>query len=242
LTHDGYVNFAVWTRDSKDVVYGWAKSGLTNIFMQPIDQRTPAAPLTAEDAGSGQGPGAWSRDGHLLAFWRQDPDKASTILILDARSHTTTPFLKAPAGTLLMGPEFSPHGDWLAYASSESDRQEVWLAAFPRGEKLQVSNGGGGDPLWSKDGKRPFYRFRGRAWAVDIDTAGALKAGKPQLLFTNADRYYQVGPGRTWDLSSDGRRFLMVRLEETKRQPITRMVLVQNWTAVLARLIRGQRP
>jgi hypothetical protein len=50
-----------------------------------------------------------------------------------------------------------------------------------------------------------------------------------------------MGPGRAWDLSVDGRRFLMVKREETKPQPVTRLVLIQNWTRELERLFETRK-
>jgi hypothetical protein len=44
-------------------------------------------------------------------------------------------------------------------------------------------------------------------------------------------------PTRNWDISADGRRFLMEKLEERKSQPITEMILVQNWAEELKRLV-----
>jgi hypothetical protein len=43
-------------------------------------------------------------------------------------------------------------------------------------------------------------------------------------------------PIRGWDISPDGERFLMVKLEERKSQPVTELVLVQNWFEELRRL------
>ena len=72
-------------------------------------------------------------------------------------------------------------------------------------------------------------------WVVDIRTDGGFSVSKPRLLF-NAPGLMGSGPIRTWDLSLDGQRFLMVKLEETKPTPVTEMILVQNWFEELKRL------
>ena len=46
-------------------------------------------------------------------------------------------------------PAFSPDGRWVAYTSSESGRNEVYVVPFPGpGGKWQVSQGGGAYPRW----------------------------------------------------------------------------------------------
>ena len=230
LTSEGRVNFAIWTRDSHRVVFGLSTSGPPNLFARPVDQSTPAQALTADKTCIGQGPGSFSPNGNLLAFWRQYPDGTNQILILNRESDKTTPFIEGHQNKLLCHPEFSPDGRWLAYTSNESGRREVYVRAYPQGGQWQVSIEGGTEPLWARDRKRLFYRSATEVWAVDLETAAGLRPGKPWVLFSQADKYLSMSPGRTWDLSHDGRRLLMVRREETTPQPVTRLAFIQNWT------------
>jgi hypothetical protein len=78
-------------------------------------------------------------------------------------------------------------------------------------------------------------------WIADIPTEGAFPAGQPHLPFEQAG-YGQSNPIRSWDISLDGHRFLMVRLEERKPQPVTEMILVQNWLEELKRLVPVKWP
>ena len=71
---------------------------------------------------------------------------------------------------------------------------------------------------------------------VDVRTDGGFSASKPRLLF-KAQGYVGGGVIRAWDLSPDGKRFLMVKNEERKPQPVTEMILVQNWFEELKRLV-----
>jgi len=194
--------------------------------------------LTTSD--SSQYPGSWSPDGATLAFVGVYPGTGGDLLLLDLRGHRVTPFLNSrfPAWY----PEFSPDGRWMAHVSFESGREEVYVRPFPGpGGKWQISHEGGREPLWARDGKRLFYRS-GEAedwplvWAVDVRTDGGFSPGKPRLLF-RAPGLGVGGPIRAWDLSLDGRRFLMVKLEERKSQPVTEMILVQNWLEELKRLV-----
>jgi serine/threonine-protein kinase len=235
LTSEGRVNFAIWTPDSQQVVFGWSASGPPNLFARPVDQSAPPQALTADKTCVGQGPGSFSPDGNLLAFWRQFPDRQQ-ILILDRRSGLAAPFIEGRPGESLFFPEFSPDGRWLAYTSDESGRREVYVRAFPRGGKWTISSEGGTEPLWARDGRRLFYRSGTQVWAVDLGAAAGLRREKPRSLFSQADKYVSNAPGRAWDLSFDGRRFLMLKREATPPQPVTRLAFVQSWTTELQRL------
>ncbi len=75
---------------------------------------------------------------------------------------------------------------------------------------------------------------------VDVQTGPAFSAGKPRLLFERTG-FELVGPIRNWDLSLDGQRFLMVKLDDNKPTPVTEMILVQNWFEELKRLAPSGR-
>jgi hypothetical protein len=70
---------------------------------------------------------------------------------------------------------------------------------------------------------------------VDVQTGSSFSAAKPYMLF-ELPGYGMSGPIRGWDISPDGQKFLRVKLEERKSQPVTEMMLVQNWLEELKRL------
>jgi Tol biopolymer transport system component len=178
--------------------------------------------------------GSWDPGGNTLAFVELEKSTEHDILLLHTGDRRQAPFVAS--NSCEMQPEFSPDGHWLAYTSNESGRYEIYVQPVPGpGGRWQISNEGGRDPLWSRDGKQMFYRYESGAYVVDVKTDGGFTAGKPRLLFNQAG--YGSVESRSWDLSSDGRRFLMVRLEERKSQPVTEMILVQNWLEELKRLV-----
>ena len=64
-------------------------------------------------------------------------------------------------------PAFSRDGRWLAYASDESGRFEVYVQRFPGpGEKIVVSTGGGTEPVWARTGRELYYLYGDRPAAV----------------------------------------------------------------------------
>lgn len=123
-------------------------------------------------------------------------------------------------------PQISPDGRWLAYCSTESGQNEVYVRPFPEVNKgkWQISTNGGDSPLWSPDGKELFYLIGNGdgAMSAAVETGPTFKAGKPELLFKG--KY--VGPlpanGMPWDIHPDGKRFLMMKenqVAEDKSKP-----------------------
>ena len=233
LIAEGKAYYPSWTPDGKRLVFGWMKEGSPNLYWQPADESSAMERLTTSD--DLQYAGSWSPDGATLAFVEYRPDAKFDIFLLDLRSRRTTPFLNSRAKEAY--PEFSPDGRWMAYASDESGRWEVYVRPFPGpGGKWLISQEGGLQPLWARNGKQLFYRSEnGEIWVVDFRTDGGFSAGKPHLLF-NVPMLGYGEPIRTWDLSSDGQRFLMVKLDDVKPTPVTEMVLVMNWSQELQRL------
>ena len=139
-----------------------------------------------------------------------------------------------------MSPEFSPDGRWLAYVSSESGRNEVYVQPYPGpGERHLISTTGGEQPAWGGSGRELFYVQAGASgsrtlMSVRIRTAPAFLAGTPETLFESGD--LQSNWGRNYDVAPDERRFLLTLRKEQPRAP-AQMILVQNWFEELKRLV-----
>jgi serine/threonine-protein kinase len=237
LTSEGAASFVTWSPDGRRVLFGWLKTGTHNIYWQPADGSSPMERLTQSEYN--QFPGSWSPDGETLAFVETHTN-GSDIHLLNVRDRSVAPFLSSRFSEGY--PEFSPDGRWMAYVSAESGRNEVYVQPISLGEgKWQISAEGGTEPLWAPAGKQLFYRRTvpdsqtNQVWSVDVQTESGFSASKPRLLFEQPG-YRIASPIRTWDISPDGERFLMVKLEERKPQPLTEMVLVQNWLEEVRRL------
>ena len=83
---------------------------------------------------------------------------------------------------------FSPDGRWVAYTSDETGRREVFVTSFPPGGgKWQISDGGGSQPKWSRDGRELFFRSDDGVVSARVAAEGrAFRAGKPDLVFRGA--------------------------------------------------------
>jgi hypothetical protein len=140
------------------------------------------------------------------------------------------PSLRTPS--METNSHFSPNGRWLVYVSNESGRREVYVQPFPGPSgKSKISTEGGDEPVWSRDGRELFYRSGDTMLAVAITTQPAFVAGLPRRLF---DGHYEgTGTGTSgYDVSADGRRFLMIQPAEPE-QPVTQINVVLNWSEEL---------
>ena len=132
-------------------------------------------------------------------------------------------------------PAVSPNGDRLAYVSNRSGRDEVYLRRLGTGgEEVQVSTDGGTEPVWGPDGRELFYRG-GTLGEPSLMLAQLAPGAAPSVtsrtsLFPVAG-YIPATPHANYDISPDGRTFVMVR-----QNPGARIVVIQNLPALVARM------
>jgi eukaryotic-like serine/threonine-protein kinase len=233
LTTEGTAYNVIWSPDGKRLLFSWCKFPPLNLYWRPSDGSSSMEHVATSEFD--QQPGSWSLDGKTVAIHDEHPDTGSDIAMLDVGSGRVTPFLNSPFNEEY--PEFSPDAHWIAYTSDESNRRDVYVRPFPGpGMKCLVSSGGGSEPLWARNVKQLFYRQGNQMWVVDFRTDGGFAATKPRLLFEKPG-YAHTFPLRTYDLSFDGQRFLMVKVEQRKPTPATEMILALNWFEELKRLI-----
>jgi serine/threonine-protein kinase len=138
-----------------------------------------------------------------------------------------TPYREASA-------DVSPDGHWIAYQSNESNQNEIYVRPFPvRGERRwPVSVGGGVKPLWARDGRELFYLNGTSLMSVRVQTTPVFSAANPTKMFDG--QYFAGITGRTYDVSLDGQRFLMIKSASTDTTATPAdMVVVLNWTEEL---------
>jgi serine/threonine-protein kinase len=136
--------------------------------------------------------------------------------------------------------EISPDGRWLTFQADDSGQDEIYVRPFPAvgSARWQVSTGGGTRPLWSPSGQELFFlTSAGALMSVRVNRGQTWDAGSPAKLFEGP---YFVGgaanTNRTYDISPDGRRFLMIKPEQTTGGA-THLVVVENWHEELKRLV-----
>jgi eukaryotic-like serine/threonine-protein kinase len=217
--------YPIWSPDGKWIAYASARSGHFSLCRKSSDgSGAEETLLTDTDQPLLDD---WSRDGKYLLYSRpislsSGGGRQTWALPLEGERKPSLILARGAAGKL------SPDGRWLAYASGESGTYQVYVVPFGGGQgKWQVSANGGSRPHWSKDGKELYYMdLTFSLFAVPVTNAGgALQFGAPQKLITNWS-----APSVFYDVSPDGKKFLLDRVEQQVSQSIT---VVTNFTAGL---------
>jgi len=145
------------------------------------------------------------------------------IYTLDPGSGQPAPFVVTPANE--PAPAFAPGGDWIAYVSNETGRNEVYVRAWPPpGPVHVVSIDGGTEPVWSRDGRRLYYRRENRIMEVAVETADGFSAGQPVPLPFQTDMVDGSGGNPSYDVEPGERRFLMLRSPREGTEEVLRVV------------------
>ena len=240
MTTDGMSHAPVWTPDGRRLAFRSWKAGTMTMWWMPADRSGPEERLTT--VGSRQSLVSFAPDGRHATFNQMEPGTRNDIWMLPLQGdRVPQPFVKSKFNE--GSARFSPDGRWVAYCTNESGRNEVFVQPWPGpGPKIQISSEGGADPIWSRNGKELFYRNGDKMMVVAVSLAGGFQAGKPRLLW---EGQYSHGmssscgpPGTTeanYDVTSDGRRFLMVE-DRDLGAVSTRIVVVLNFAEELKRL------
>ena len=181
-------------------------------------------------------PLSFSPDGQLLVFIRVDPATQRDIWVLSMKDRQQRSLVLGTPATEGAA-RISPDGRWIAYVSDESGRPEIYVQSFPGpGGKWQISTDGGIEPAWSRNGRELFYRSGDRMMAVPVTSqAASFTAGRPAVLFEGS---YVASTfplaGVTYDVTPDGKRFLMLKEQATST---THINVVVNWFEELKRLV-----
>jgi serine/threonine-protein kinase len=223
----------VWTPDGKRIVFSSDTGGPPlNLYWKAADGSDAAERLT--QSSNLQFAGSWSPDSRLLAFSEIDPATRWDIWLFDIEERKARPLFRS--GSNETHPMFSPDGRWLAYTSDETGQQQVYVISFPDGAgKWQISTEGGSEPLWSKDGRKLFYRAGERVMSVVIDEGGGFKASKPQMVFEGKYKIETIALLPSYDLAANGDRFVMMKSDGDATP--TRLNLVVGWFEDLKRRV-----
>lgn len=129
-------------------------------------------------------PTDWSRDGRYIIERTGFDAKTTAIWVLPLFGDKKPfPYLQTDANESWA--KLSPNGQWLAYQSDESKRNEIYVTTFPQtGEKPQISTNGGSYPVWGRDGKELYYTAADATMmAVEVKAGPNFDAGAPKPLF-----------------------------------------------------------
>jgi serine/threonine-protein kinase len=236
----GVDTFPVWTPDSHRIVFGSQSGGSLNLMLQAADGSGTAERLTT--SVNNQWSSSVSSDGTQVVFSELTPAMGHNLMLLalDA-TRRVTPLLQTPFDEL--SGAISPDRHWLAYETNSSGQFEVWVRPFPNtlAAKYQISRSGGARPVWAHNGKELFFfggdgtlmRAAVEATATTWNNKDPAKLLEPHYYTGNGN------PNRSYDVSSDDQRFLMIK--SASADPTTvppSIIIVQHFDEELKRLVR----
>jgi serine/threonine-protein kinase len=178
-----------------------------------------------------QFPTSVSPDGARLVFTEIGTTGSDVLQLRLDGTHEVTPLVQTPFNE--RNGEVSPDGRWLAYDADDLGRFEVYVRPFPEVTRglWQVSTNGGTRPLWARNGQELFYlTATGALMRVGVARGPTWAATAPTRLFEGRYGAAAFHSGRTYDVSPDGRRFLMVKAAagDPNATPAS-IVVVLNW-------------
>jgi Tol biopolymer transport system component len=235
LTFDAPMQYnPAWMPNSQHVVFDSSDGGQTQILRKAIDGTGPADVLSSAPAGY---PESVAPHGELLTY--HTPGNTLMLLPL-APGGPARPLVQTKAQTL--NAEISPDGRWIAYQTNESGRFEIIVRPYPATDAgfWKVSSAGRTCPLWARTSDELFYLSGppSQLTAVKVISGPGpeFKYGKSEALFSAAP--YRSSVARSYDLSPDGSRFIMVKsvVGTMSRRPS--LVYVSHW----ADEISGRQP
>ena len=236
LTFDpGQDQYPVWTPDGTRVLFSSTAGGRPNLYWKAADGTGMIERLT--ESANVQFGYSFSPDGESLVFREGQPNTGTDLRLLSLTGDRGAETLVATAFSELNW-ELSPDGGWMAYQSNQSGQMEVYVRPFPNVDdgQWQISTSGGTHPLWASNGRELVYRRGAAMVAVPVQMEPSFTPATPEVLFEGT---YYTGPGRSYDVSPDGQRFLMIKeggeAEDTSAPPS--LILVQNWHEELKRLV-----
>ena len=228
-----------WSADGQRIVYV-KQSGTTSVFGTSLCARLASGGgqeevLLEQDRSalpSTYLSPQWSPDGRYLIHMEQNGPTGAGVWVLPLTGERKPfPIVQPPSPqTRIVQFRLSPDGRWLAYSSTESGREEVYVTHFPSGQgRWQVSQNGGTFPAWRGDSHEIWYVGTDNSLkAATLNTKGEeFELDAMRTLFQVT---YIVPVGNPYDVSPDGQRIILGTYPESAPTPL---VLVTNWTAEL---------
>jgi eukaryotic-like serine/threonine-protein kinase len=226
----------VWSSDGRDVFFASRRRGRLDIYKKAASGAGDESEVFTDNQNNLY-PTSVSRDGKFLLFFTGNAlsSTGNDIWVLPLTGDgKPRPLIQTPFNDVY--PDISPDRRWIAYASNESGRYEVYVAPFPGpGGKWQVSQGGGSYPRWRGDSAEIYFQSpEGPLMAATVDGRGtAFVVGEVKRLFESHIRVvtFAGSNAHNFDVTPDGQRFLIALTENsTTEPPIT---FVVNWTSAL---------
>jgi Tol biopolymer transport system component len=205
--YDGTMNWAPsWSPDAQRILFIASGPEGDKIWWQLANGSGGGEhPLDARSAES------WANGGEALTYLTLAETPGGRdygIAMLDIGTRETRTLVDRQ-GSSEHSSNVSPDGRFMAYATNESGRYEVFVEPLPQdGERVQITTEGGGHPLWSRDGRTIYFDRDARLYRIGFDPVAGRASGTAEAL--PIEGFIQGEYRRQFELMPDGQRFLML--------------------------------
>jgi Tol biopolymer transport system component len=216
---------AIWTPDGRQIIYN--SKGL-ELYRRSSDFTGDEEAIRTDQVS--KDPRDVSPDGRQLLYRRSANTGGNDIMIMPLDGdRTPRPLVATPFDENYAS--FSPDGHSVVYVSNESGQPEVYVISLePGGGKVQVSSAGGTFPRWRNAREIVYLALDQTITSVAVTGSGpSFRAGAVTPLFKVA---VQPGPGTPFDVTADGKRFIVNAGVASRFSPSVRLVI--NWPSLLA--------
>jgi serine/threonine-protein kinase len=243
ITNDGHSQMAVWDPTGTRVAFSTINGSDAEAWIAPADGS--AAPRQLTDKGGQVHVDAWSPDGRTISVHRHAPSSRAVTILMISVDGPQQPVAFAERDSPAESVCFARDGRYVAYTAAETGQREIYIRPYPGpGGRITVSANGGTEPRWAANGE-VFYRNAAgdRMFSVSTSTTPTLTVGRPSLVFQDAYFIAPSGsPRAQYDVTADGKRFLMVTSAPDGDGGRSRFVVVQNWLDELKSRARSGTP
>jgi Tol biopolymer transport system component len=203
----GVAHFGIWSPLGDEVIFSSLEGGAPRLYRKNVRGDTPEVAVVPSVAQPNMFPSDWSRDGWVL--YSAPGPSAWDIFALRMKDSTVHPVAHAPQNQI-QG-RLSPNGRWIAYASDESGRFEVYVQSFrDASDRRLVSSNGGSQPTWRRDGRELFYvAADGTLMAVAVASEPRFDNRGERALFQTESQQVLAPFTVSYAPAADGKTFLV---------------------------------